>query len=68
MCDCAWRPISTAPKDGTVIVVWNPQQPETARFVRWGMSAIYKSEGWVTRKGNIMAWQPTHWMPVEPPQ
>ncbi len=57
-----WRPIESAPKDGTSILVCNATiggEPMCAHY-----SAIYNN--WqLERKG---VWIPTHWMPLhEPP-
>lgn len=57
-----WRPIETAPKDGTVILgYWSPEYAET----------IYWSDGsWFWSHDGDTWWRggPTHWAPFEPPQ
>jgi hypothetical protein len=58
-----WQPISTAPKDGTRIMLWldGPIRAPKAVFGRLDKG------GWVT-EGSGLA-KPTHWMPVpEPPK
>jgi hypothetical protein len=65
----AWRPIETAPKDGTSVLVYVPLTEDT----RWllpptGMvSARYVNDlaGWTTR--GVGGLSPTHWMPLPPP-
>lgn len=62
-----WQPIETAPKDGTVVLVWgthnrcpgNPRHPYPARW----------SNGWWLAEGNAGIDYGTHWMPLpEPPK
>ena len=54
-----WQPISTAPKDGTRIMLWlnGPIRAPKAVFGKWVGFA-----GWVT-EGSGSA-KPTHWMPL----
>lgn len=53
-----WRPIETAPKDGTVIDLW---VPEFGRLTNEWFDP--EDDSW-TFPG-----QPTHWMPIpEPPK
>jgi hypothetical protein len=60
-----WRPISTAPKDGTEVVLgWSSHsiRPTTGTWT---------PKGWLLPGGSVMAsgdFLPTHWMPLaEPP-
>ncbi len=64
-----WRPIETAPKDGTHILCYIPETSEPAlmyvlkwdRHPSWGLSWLEADgEGW-------MACAPTHWMPLPAP-
>lgn len=63
MCNCEWQPISTAPKDGSDVLLF------------WGDSDLDISVGrWIAPKGFIEHWckggnwtpgdDPTHWMPL----
>ena len=75
-----WKPISTAPKDGTKVLIVNPlgamdvssyvrNWQERRVFVRPGINGdIYKSvlED-LGRWGSDTAFNPTHWMPLPPP-
>ncbi len=58
-----WRPIATAPKNGTEILGF---VPSTGRLVlQWNavaFSATMKSEWLDTTEG--MPWEPTHWLPL----
>lgn len=62
-----WRPIETAPKDGTVVLVWRPRESDDhvahAAVDHWrsyeigggGSGSWYRSRRYQ---------QPTHWMPL----
>lgn len=60
MCNCEWRDIETAPKDGETVLAWIPQI---------GLpGAVYCSNGrwyWTTSGG--FAGFPKHWMPLPTP-
>jgi hypothetical protein len=54
-----WQPIETAPKDGTVIIVYAPGFFQTAAWTGGGWTNA--SDSWLE--------DVTHWMPLpEPPQ
>ena len=66
-----WQPIETAPKDGTLIILYKPDgdgddRSRTVDVGRWGevwttyrgMWRMQACDGWVT---------PTHWMPLPKP-
>ena len=76
-----WRPIETAPKDGTFVILHVPEGLESGQVT---IGAYWKSEdraasgrfmkghwdGWLGMDADILSsWcEPTHWMPVpEPP-
>lgn len=65
-----WRPIATAPKDGTRVLIWGPNSDtvvcycnEWAHEPKWQPAAVEASgaQGYpdVTIRG-----EPTHWMPL----
>lgn len=55
----SWRPIETAPKDGTEVLIWDSHM----RVRRIG----FYDFGWYDQEGRIAC--PTHWMPLpEPPK
>ncbi len=68
-CALYWRPIDTAPKDGTKILAYCPKHPDGYRVIRvtwWrrpedGHGFI----GW--GEFNMQYWPPTHWMPLPKP-
>ncbi|WP_103171560.1 DUF551 domain-containing protein [Paracoccus sp. SY] len=61
-----WQPIDTAPKDGTPVLCFTPDDhfsPVTGMDVLWfdGGHWLYNGDPW--------PWNPTHWMPLpEPPK
>ncbi len=61
-----WQPISTAPKDGTRILVCRPKGFSVNRV---GVDMFMECGGrksWIHSEDNF---QPTHWMPLpEPPK
>ena len=69
--DCQWRPIDTAPKDGTPIILYGRHTK-----TRWPIVAV----GYFDRRdeyGHFGSWcllvdafiEPTHWLPIpSPPQ
>ncbi|REF70371.1 DUF551 domain-containing protein [Paracoccus versutus] len=64
----AWQPISSAPKDGTTVMVYVPdfEKITEAWFCEqtglWPHSAAYSEEGEPCNVG-----QPTHWRPLPAP-
>lgn len=72
-CPERWRPISTAPKDGTNVVLFaQKNRSGKPRKSRNGCAAVVghfeKGWGWLTTPGDHQA-NPTHWAPLlpEPP-
>lgn len=57
-----WRPIESAPKDGTTILAWWYWEPNDAVTVRWDDD--YRS--WVDTSREIYH-PPSHWMPLPDP-
>lgn len=53
-----WQSISTAPKDGTLIIV---------REKRCSALAVMWVDGWKYESGLVSYLEPTHWMPLPPP-
>lgn len=71
MCDCQWRDIETAPKDGTTIHIANAKS-------RAMTLALYcpRKERWLCRlwdedlpevSNSALWWSPTHWQPLPAP-
>jgi len=57
----SWHPIETAPKDGTVIIVYEPGFYQTAAW-----EANEFKAGWSNASGSWLG-DVTHWMPLPPP-
>lgn len=69
----SWQPIETAPKDGTVIDLWDGHYGVRVTNARWdhhywlnGVPQGEKSWGRDDRDGPFCA-KPTHWMPLPTP-
>lgn len=60
----SWRPIETAPKDGTRILVGHSD----AVFDAWWEEGGGNGDGWVDgcddRYEDLIVYEPTHWMPL----
>ena len=75
--ESGWRPIETAPQDGTPILAWNAEYgARETRSITYTPGSPGFAEGltdrwwqWDEPKNNwSLKWQPTHWMPLpEPP-
>jgi hypothetical protein len=60
-----WRPIETAPKDGTAILLGH----ECAAFSGWWDDEYEWVDGETSMFGDLTSYEPTHWMPLpQPPQ
>lgn len=73
-----WQPIETAPKDGSIILLYRPTAAKWAVIApgAWNDDHYAKHprpywEGWL-KIGSVSEyryWTPTHWMPLpEPPK
>ena len=65
-----WKPIETAPKDGSRILVWIPGE-EMTRIARWDRMEFYTHpkpywsiERGVSRTRRDRENPPSHWMPL----
>jgi hypothetical protein len=70
-----WQPIASAPRDGTSILVYEPNDElgdESIYVCRWGPRMLTRDEApaWVEASGEgYHVWEPTHWQPLpKPPQ
>ena len=59
-----WRPIETAPKDGTSILVSDGAEVDQAEF--WDDRGYWVAIGGKCAAGNGLGYDPTHWMPLPP--
>ena len=61
--DDGWRPIETAPKDGTDVLLWDGEEI----FVGYWSDSIWVSPGaWVKEehRSDTVTYIPTHWQPL----
>lgn len=68
-----WRPIETAPRDGTLVKIRADTAPNFEHLMGWDRHRAH----WVGRWPGLMGWSkiawdhdahpPTHWKPLEPP-
>ena len=62
----AWRPIETAPRDGTAIIVWPPTYVNVTSTAKWDTKA--SPPFWRRADGVLVPRreqrEPTHWLPV----
>jgi hypothetical protein len=58
-----WRDISTAPKDGTYVLVWRPDEGDCHHEAHVGIDT-WSGKSWYRSRLNQ---QPTAWMPLPQP-
>lgn len=66
-----WKPIETAPKDGTAILTWKHgwREVEKCRYIPPLKTGSYESAGYWELVHAFSEEHPTHWMPLpEPPE
>jgi hypothetical protein len=56
-----WRPIETAPKDGTHVLTWNGRWIDVGY---WSRPGIHNPPSWISGRGISHIDQPTHWQPL----
>ena len=61
-----WRPIDSAPRDGTVVLVWTREGCQLACYY---LGHSGRPGGWVEKDANYLLTEdttglPTHWMPL----
>ena len=68
----SWRPIETAPHDGTDVLVWNG---DVRTISMWGKVSHVPTYGWLDmvwadiEDADLLDPQPSYWMPLpEPPK
>ena len=64
-----WKPIETAPKDGTLILVYEPDNESwPIRSARWSQSPYPPGRwDWFYVYDDCLGEAPTHWMPLPSP-
>jgi hypothetical protein len=60
-----WRPIETAPKDGTSIIVMDDRVKDLAAVASWDADEPSRAK-WATIDGGYHQDRFTHWMPLPP--
>ena len=72
-----WQPISTARDDGTLLLLYLPDDPQRYHLGRWSRrehyehgKLVYSFDGWYVNGVTSMKGggpQPTHWQELSPP-
>ena len=58
-----WLPISEAPKDGTLVVLWDNRDPDNNPYVgRWGGTPSFP--GWTRDCDGLGVFYPTQFYPI----
>lgn len=60
-----WQPIETAPRDGTMVLLWH--RNADGATAGWMLGWFDQFHEWENMCGGLL--EPTHWMPLpDPPQ
>lgn len=62
-----WKPIETAPRDGTRVLTWQPNPRGSAEVIQRWIQDVTTEEtlgAWADDEGSHCAWDPTFWMPL----
>ena len=65
-----WQPISTAPKDGLLLLAVESGHERRTFVAEWSTAKggyWVMTSGWVGWGKMHPAWEPTHWMPLPAP-
>ena len=62
-----WLDISTAPKDGTEILLWDPDNRVESRLQIGQWNDIWSTPGWQSNMENETIRRPTRWQPLPAP-
>lgn len=62
-----WRPIETAPKDGTWVLTFTPTRVPQHAVMRWVIWATPEQDKWETDDGKWFVHAPHHWQPLTSP-
>lgn len=63
-----WQDISTAPKDGTKVLLYSKDdESEIIEVCYWIEEGIYDEPGWFCSDEEFCFVHPTHWMPIPDP-
>lgn len=61
--DEGWRPIESAPKDGTLVLLFERGTDDVRETGRWRVDR----ERWVVNNNSFWVVEPSHWRPLPPP-
>jgi len=65
-----WKPIETAPKDGTRVRLWVDygHLGFLEKHASWKVSTVSEVKKWRGDAGFPIMGEPTHWQPIVPPK
>ena len=62
-----WQPIATAPRDGTAILLYDPDNCIESRLQIGQWNDVWKTPGWQSNMENETLRRTTHWVPLPDP-
>jgi hypothetical protein len=67
--ESGWQPIATAPKDGTMVMIYDQGDPTPIAVAYWTTSVWVDGGAWVQEehRSDTYTFNPTHWMPLPTP-
>lgn len=63
-----WQDISSAPRDGTFVLVFGTDGVDKAQFREWSFESSWERDYTASYENDLATVSaPTHWMPLPPP-
>lgn len=63
-----WQKIETAPKDGTLVLLWGRYWSDEQGWMSTAINGRWRHERWEVYCNSFpFGIRPTHWMPLPPP-